>query len=143
MIGINSNNNVVDGSKPYIVEDRPMISRSSGDRGEFVNAACVAFLIYFFSTVREKKRESNQIVPSVYDIYHLPAIFYSSDWEKSSGCSKIADCKLQLDIYYCQTALIYFHLFPTSLCTSQLFNTSICCLCNNNDNNDTRCTATN
>ena len=38
MIGINSNNNVVDGSKPYIVEDRPMISRSSGDRGEFVNA---------------------------------------------------------------------------------------------------------
>mmetsp|Transcript_17646 Transcript_17646/g.42486 ORF Transcript_17646/g.42486 Transcript_17646/m.42486 type:complete len:80 (-) Transcript_17646:396-635(-) len=24
--------NVTDGSKPYIVEDRPMISRSSGDR---------------------------------------------------------------------------------------------------------------
>ena len=35
MIGSSSNyNNVVDGSKPYIVEDRPMISRSSGDRGE-------------------------------------------------------------------------------------------------------------
>ena len=26
--------NTTDGSKPYIVEDRPMISRSSGDRGE-------------------------------------------------------------------------------------------------------------
>ena len=25
--------NVTNGSKPYIVEDRPMISRSSGDRG--------------------------------------------------------------------------------------------------------------
>lgn len=29
-----SRSNIVDGSKPYIVEDRPMISRSSGDRGE-------------------------------------------------------------------------------------------------------------
>ncbi|KAK1732559.1 hypothetical protein QTG54_016771 [Skeletonema marinoi] len=27
-----SRSNIVDGSKPYIVEDRPMISRSSGDR---------------------------------------------------------------------------------------------------------------
>ena len=32
---LSSSNNVVDGSKPYIVEDRPMISRSSGDRGAF------------------------------------------------------------------------------------------------------------
>jgi hypothetical protein len=36
-----SRSNIVDGSKPYIVEDRPMISRSSGDRGESTAAPCI------------------------------------------------------------------------------------------------------
>ena len=31
-----SRSNIVDGSKPYIVEDRPMLCRSSGDRGAYI-----------------------------------------------------------------------------------------------------------
>ena len=34
MIASLAASNVTNGSKPYIVEDQPMISRSSGDRGE-------------------------------------------------------------------------------------------------------------
>ena len=45
---------VTTGSKPYIVEDRPMLSRSSGDRGEETLMLCpymIQIEYYMISTV--------------------------------------------------------------------------------------------
>jgi hypothetical protein len=48
--------NVVDGSKPYIVEDRPMISLSSGDRGELFAMKRERILIVSFLCRRKGRR---------------------------------------------------------------------------------------
>ena len=58
---------ITTGSKPYIVEDRPMISRSSGDRGKIMQCTFTMLLstywcvvLTFFYVVIDRKTEYKQ-----------------------------------------------------------------------------------
>jgi len=57
----------MNGSRPYIVEDRPMISRSNGDRGEYCKYATYSYLqsTYSLSTLIDSQQYTVKITHTI------------------------------------------------------------------------------
>lgn len=80
--------NVANGSKPYIVEDRPMISRSSGDRGE-MRLQSFYFCNYALLTCASEWNRCNNNQTNFLHKYNSQNNSHHRTWQRRDGMSHL------------------------------------------------------